>query len=236
MVEIRRRERAAQSGPSWLVTFTDLTILVLTFFVLLFSMSTVHKEHWGALVATLADTLQSTPDTSSRDVSAPLTVDTVRHDAAIDLEYLASVLGAKLRGNEAMARAVLHRLDDRLVVSLPGDLLFATGSPELDDRGRQALFVLSGILANVANRVDVLGHADPRPSGDGDEASDWALSLDRAVTVAEELRRAGYERPLVTLGLGASRFAGLASARSQAERAALARRVDLVIRPSGDVQ
>jgi chemotaxis protein MotB len=234
MVANRRRQPASATGASWLVTFTDLTILVLTFFVLLFSMSTVRKEHWDALVTSFADTLRPTQERPSRDLSAPLTVETARRQAAIDLEYLASVLEEKLRRIEPLRRAVLHRMTDRLLVSLPSDVLFAAGGAELDDRAREALFVLSGVLANVANRVDVLGHTDSRPVGDGGYLSNWELSLARAAAVAEQLRRSGYERRLTTLGLGDSRFAGLASSRPQAQREAMARRIDLVIRPSGD--
>jgi chemotaxis protein MotB len=236
VVGIRPRKQAAEAGASWLVTFTDLTVLVLTFFVLLFSMSTVRKEHWDALVSTLADTLHPTTDRSSRKVAAPLNVVTTGQDEAIDLEYLASVLEQKMRRDELLGRAVLRRLRDRLVVSLPSDVLFAPGSAELDESARQALFVLSGVLTNVPNRVDVLGYTDPRSVGDPAYASNWELSLARAVAVAEELRRSGYRRRMVTLGLGDSRFVGLASSLPQARREALARRVDLVIRPSGDEQ
>ena len=38
---------------AWMVTFADLTALMLTFFVLLFSMSKVETSHWEAIVDSL---------------------------------------------------------------------------------------------------------------------------------------------------------------------------------------
>jgi len=36
----------SDNGQAWLLTFTDLAALMLTFFVLLFSMSTVDDSDW----------------------------------------------------------------------------------------------------------------------------------------------------------------------------------------------
>src|SRR3546814_1780661 len=44
------RGRNQSDAQAWLLTFTDLTALMLTFFVLLFSMSTIEKPNWQSLV------------------------------------------------------------------------------------------------------------------------------------------------------------------------------------------
>ncbi len=41
-------------SQAWLITFTDLTALMLTFFVLLFSMSEVRQGAWDAVVQSLS--------------------------------------------------------------------------------------------------------------------------------------------------------------------------------------
>jgi len=42
-------EPASEGAPGWLQTYSDMVTLVLTFFVLLFSMSTISKEKLNSL-------------------------------------------------------------------------------------------------------------------------------------------------------------------------------------------
>ena len=45
--------RTESSSAPWILTFADLLSLVLTFFVLVFSMNTVQYESWKAVVRTM---------------------------------------------------------------------------------------------------------------------------------------------------------------------------------------
>lgn len=224
---------ASLSSAGWLITFADLAILVLAFFVLMFSMSTVRKEHWDAMVSSLAASLHPSEARSTRRPAVPISIDTAIEAEAIDLEYLASVLEEKMRNDAELGRAILHRFDDRLVISLPSDIFFAAGSALLEAPGRGALFVLSGTLANIANRVDVQGHNDRQPTDNGRYPSGWELSLARAVAVADEMRHSGYRHGVVIQGLVDSRDPGNGQ-RTGGQRARPPdRRVDVVIRSTG---
>ena len=50
----RRQEDPPAGSPAWMATFSDLMNLLLCFFVLLFSMSTVDEEKWDQLVASMS--------------------------------------------------------------------------------------------------------------------------------------------------------------------------------------
>lgn len=50
----RRQEDPPAGSPAWMATFSDLMNLLLCFFVLLFSMSTVEEEKWDQLVASMS--------------------------------------------------------------------------------------------------------------------------------------------------------------------------------------
>ena len=47
---MKKKKRDSGGGGSWLDTYADMVTLLLTFFVLLFSMSTVEQSKWEALV------------------------------------------------------------------------------------------------------------------------------------------------------------------------------------------
>lgn len=53
----KRKEDAPPAGsPAWMATFSDLMNLLLCFFVLLFSMSTIEEAKWNELVASMNST------------------------------------------------------------------------------------------------------------------------------------------------------------------------------------
>jgi chemotaxis protein MotB len=56
MARKRKEEEASGGAPEWMATFSDLMNLLLCFFVLLFSMSTVDAEKYEEIVASFAGT------------------------------------------------------------------------------------------------------------------------------------------------------------------------------------
>lgn len=54
MARRRRQEEQAPGSPAWMATFSDLMNLLLCFFVLIFSMSSVDQEKFEELVASLS--------------------------------------------------------------------------------------------------------------------------------------------------------------------------------------
>ncbi len=220
---------------TWLVSFGDVTALMLTFFVMLFSMQTIPSEKWDAVVALINTRMnpleQDRPaPTSERNMATVQLVD------ALPTAYLNRVFSEKLAQDPVLRDATLTELDGRLVISLPSDALFAAGSATLAADAREAVFRLGGALAQVGNHVNVQGHTDPDPPPGERFASNWALSLTRALNVSNALREAGYPGRATALGLADSQFRHLDPAIPEARRYALSRRVDIVLLPEADGQ
>jgi chemotaxis protein MotB len=217
--------------PPYLVTFTDTVSLVLTFFVMLFAMSNVQVERWKEMVDTLSQALNPARQATISVPTEQFNIASVFRKRAINLDYLMAVLEENMVDDPLLARSRLTRLEDRLVISLPGDLLFDPGSALLSEKARQALFDLGGVLRNIANQIIVSGHTDPQPTRGGEYASNWELSMARAVAVSNALRRSGYLQEITALGYADARLLDLPPMPTE-ERYALARRVDLAIMPN----
>jgi len=216
------------SASIWMLTFTDLVALMLTFFVMLFAMSKVEKRQWENLTDALAPDLNVVSELSIALPTEPRDVEAVETLPTVDLNYLAALLKQDVADDPLLSLAILRRLERRVLIALPGDLLFAPGSTELAASGREALTGFVGLLRHVNNRIEVMGHADPRrPTGGFD--SNWELSLARALRVAQMLREAGYRGQVVARGFGHSRFESLSPRLGAAQRLTLGRRVELVI-------
>lgn len=213
---------ATPAGKAWLVTFTDLICLLLTFFVMLYAMSDPDPARYKALAAGVPG---AKPEQVGEErPEAAFSAASLDRGKAIDLGYLGRVFESQMARNPELADVRINRIDGTLILSLPSDLLFEPGDATLSEGGRKALFVMGGVAANIGNAVDVVGHADASPTGRR-WTSNWELSLARAQAVADALRGAGYLRDITVRGHGDGQSGGAVKAE--------ARRVDLVVREHG---
>ncbi len=238
-MEIKNEETNpdASSGQNmaWMVTFTDLVSLMLTFFVLLFSMSSVKVDKWKDMTEALSQILNPAQTKSVARTTAKFNISTIFRKRAINLDYLSGVLEEALANDPLLKRGQMMRLEDRLIIALPGNLLFEPGSAVLKDTARKALFNLGGVLRNIGNQIGINGHTDPTPPKGGDYTSNWELSIARAAAVANTLRKSGYTDKIIAFGYASSRYNELPNVNETLRRN-MARRVDIVVLPTiGDM-
>lgn len=223
------RGRRQDSNQAWLLTFTDLAALMLTFFVLLFSMSTIKDSDWQNLVDALSPRLDRVQEVTLSLPQHEKSAEEVQRQPGSDLDYLTAVLKEQMAANPELAAIGVTQEGRRVVISVPGDLLFASGSTSLGEAGGKAAFTLSGVLRNLRNVIEIAGHADPNPPKSGPYPSNWELSLARAVVLSDMLKGVGYRGEIITRGYGHARFADLDPALTGEARMAGARRVDIIV-------
>jgi chemotaxis protein MotB len=73
---------------------------------------------------------------------------------------------------------------NRMIISLPGDVLFASGQDKLTDKGKEILqkvaVVIKGDPGLLSREYQVTGHTDNKPLKGGIFGDNWGLSLMRA--------------------------------------------------------
>lgn len=145
------------------------------------------------------------------------------------------LIGSQLDKQEAELRQSISsdgisivNTGDRLVVSLPNDLTFATDSSAISPSVRSDLLKVADSLVRYPNStVQVIGHTD----SDGDAAYNQGLSERRANAVADQIQAGGvaYNR-IRTIGRGEEQ--PVASNLTEAGKAQN-RRVEIVVIPTG---
>jgi chemotaxis protein MotB len=182
------------AGRVWLITFTDLLCIVLSFFVLLYSMSTPSvqrlRELANSLGAAMGDGVPA-GDPGAVHNAARLTL-----PQGLDLDYLARILSQTLARDPTLAPLQMRHEADRLVLTIPSVLLFADDELTLTPEGVAAAFRLGGAVANLKNAVEIVGRA-PLVRDENDRPTGWLQPLAQARAVASVLRRSGYQRPIV---------------------------------------
>lgn len=220
-------------GPNWMITLVDLVSLMLAFFVMRFAMTTLESPRFDAAAASIAVALGTTVAPPGHTAPPePLGVESERTGQGFRLSYLEPLLAAKLARDPLLQATRIRRDGDRLVLSLPADLLFEGGRADLGSEARAAVAELTTALAVLPNRIEVVGHADPRPVPAGSPfGSNRSLSLARADAVAVAMTEAGLPGMPTVAGMGDSRFHAVTPTAPMESRFAQARRVDVVVLP-----
>lgn len=204
--------------------------LMLTFFVMLFAMSNPKQEDWQ-------DFQQKVQKQFNKFYGQPLnrgqqddiSIEKVNLNQALDLNYLRELIDKQLEQQKDLSVVRLMPQPGTLLMSLPEDLLFEPGSSAVSDEGAKALYAIAQLLDRFKNRIEVMGHADPRPVTGGEYASNWELSLSRAAFVAATLENYGYSRPITVRGYSSGRYDDIPSSIPTEGRLSLSRRVDIAI-------
>jgi len=178
---------------AWMVTFADLIMLLLTFFVLLLTMSSMDSRNLDELFAHFRDATGVLEFTGDREVSELVALVKNYNDTSSLLLFDQDEFFASLELPESlqnMAKELIKKMDmtddDRgIVLSFHEDILFAAG----EATPRKELFpVLDAIAAGIegcSNDMLIMGHADSSPIGDNKNNTNWELSISRGLSILE---------------------------------------------------
>jgi chemotaxis protein MotB len=139
-------------------------------------------------------------------------------------------LVAKLRGMIDSGQLKVIIRDGRMIIALPNDILFDSGSTAVKKAGKEAIAKVAKILANVDRRFLVVGHTDNVPIKTAAYASNWELSTARAVQVVQILIKEGMN-PKSLSAAGYSEFDPVA-VNDTPEHKAQNRRIEIVLQPN----
>lgn len=215
----------------WLISFTDIFALLVTFFVMLFSMSTPKIDAWTNIVTALdAEFHTRYGAVAGPGIHAEEEMDRAEEEKAFDIGYLGAVLQLQLEQVPELDHVTLTTYDDHVVLTLPRDLLFEQDSAEIGEAGREALDKLQRIFNGLRNRIEIYGHTGPEAHKSEAYGSNWGLSLARAVNTGRILEEMGYHRDIAVFGLADHKYGAIPATLPDAERKRRAQRVEILIR------
>ena len=191
---------ARNPGPArpWLITIVDLMTILLTFFVLMFSLSKIDMVRFIPVARSYSNAFAGgLPDDAAPRLPEVAVV------AGDNLSYLEAVLRPAFAKHPSLADVQFRTTSQYLILSWPAGVaqgaLFDAGSSGFSDAARRRVFDLGGVLSNLHNRIAIVGHAsgDSAPHADG---AAWRLAITRANAVADAFTAAGYDKEITVLG------------------------------------
>lgn len=191
MAKMIKEDECPEGLPGWLATFGDLMSLLLTFFVLLLSFSTMEeikfKNAMGSLKASLG-VFDSKPEmTQPIRVTLPLVRGSIRQSQ--NIRKSAENLEKTLSDEGLEGDVSLTGTSTGLVIRIQAPVLYDVGGAELKGEIRNVLNALGDVLRDLPNQVVVQGHTDNVPIANprSEFPSNWELSYQRAVNVVRYL-------------------------------------------------
>lgn len=194
-------------GPGgWLVTYADLMTLLLTFFILLFSISSMNLQKFKKALSSIQVSLgEQTPSIrllkliDEEDRPDTLKVSASRDGTAGKKIALEDIIGLKSKDiyRDVQQFVEKRRLSghiaasmegSKVIIRITGKILFPSGLAELDPQAGPILDDIAEIAQRYPeHHVRIEGHSDNVPISTQQFPSNWELSAVRATTVLRYL-------------------------------------------------
>ncbi len=122
----------------------------------------------------------------------------------------------------------------RIVINLPNNVLFKSGSASLNPEGKEALAQIAAVLSQFSDRrFQIEGHTDNKPIKSARFPSNWELSTSRALTVIHLLTEMDVAPENISAA-GFGEFRPRADNETE-EGLKLNRRIEIVMLPNLDI-
>ena len=243
-----KKRGGGDEGGSWMDTYGDLVTLLMTFFVLLYSMSSIDSAKWDVFVRSIfpngrpgdksAEQIIINGQATNKDEPAGEIGDSGAPENTVDpnninelyLQIAQALNGAGIDGVE------VSRGQDYTFVVFKDKAFFAGDSSVITPQGQETLSIFCDTIAPDANKlsqVNIMGHtAQADPERANNPRNDRILSVMRAAEVCLFIQGRGIISPEKLVSIGYGQFHPIAD-NATAEGRAKNRRVEILLIDEG---
>lgn len=236
----RKKNKGGGGGANWMDTYGDMVTLLLCFFVLLYSISSVTEEKWMALVRSFNPSAVQVPTETpggegpNADEDDPGVPAEGMTQGEIDqqMEDLYERLKEYVESQGAQTNISVTRGSGYVFISFNQAVFFAGDSYVLRSESFPVLDTICAMLDDTARAIDevqVLGHtAQEVANSPNDPTVDRFLSSNRATVVTVYLQEHTGIDPGRLVSVGYGQWRPIASNEDRDTRA-LNRRVEMIV-------
>lgn len=198
----KEKKQKEEEGSTWLITFSDMMTLMLTFFVLLVSMSVIDERRklvvLGSILGTFGIGQQGFDPRSVDNRRLTMEPGPLELDSADDLEPLKDMLWEDFEDDIDFQHNKYVE-----ILSINDDVLFEPGSTHLSTKGKHVLDRMLPALLDIDFPLLLAGHTSIRReeeanydialSDDSTLDFSWKLSFHRVMSMYKYLLSRGMD-------------------------------------------
>lgn len=179
-------EDDAPSSPAWMATFADMMTLLMCFFILILSFSSMELDKFKMAMGSLEGALGTLgvqkkllPDQSWFSPNTQNT-DQIKENSILDhIEKMREQI--KREGLED--KISIEEEGGEVYIQMKDDMMFHSGKAELKPTYFNLLSLIAKTFLADAKQIRVEGHTDNIPIQTKEYQSNWELSIQRALNV-----------------------------------------------------
>lgn len=176
---------------AWLMTFTDLMMLLLVFFILLYSMSSLKLERFREAMASIQSALGNKDvvyvvKEVVREVQTPALETTIEEAAGIrPREDKALKEIQEIIQDQDIGQFVrVYKQGEKIIIQIRGAILFQSSYARLNTTAEPVFNEVLKVFQKYPEYgINIKGHTDNRPINSPIYPSNWELSTGRAASV-----------------------------------------------------
>ena len=189
--------------PEWLAAFGDLMSLLLCFFVLLLSMSSMDAKKVSEAIGSLSGAMSVLEGGTKTEISKQRIQESTPIQKQDETsEAVNRITQAVIDANEMMEKGhgptiSVEEAEEGFKIQLPASLLFKPGQAKIENQDallflKRVALIIQQLPKNL--EIGVQGYTDNVPPGKNSPFVDnWELSAARAISVLKELQADGVD-------------------------------------------
>ena len=237
-----KKKKRSEGGANWMDTYGDMVTLLLCFFVLLYSMSSIDSEKWELLVKSFNPDAQylakSNTDNEESEYEYYTDENTLPNEQMDEFDKIYYELSKYITENNLQTDIEISKGDGFTFITFRDNVFFDGDSYVLKDEGKVILDEFSNAIINAADsiqEIQILGHtSQARPEVTNEPITDRFLSSNRATEVLLYIQQKNIIEPSKLVSCGYGQFRPISSFDTKEARAKN-RRVEILITKTDSV-
>ncbi len=199
---MKKKEDAPKKGaPAWMTTFSDMVTLLMVFFIMILSYSTIELEKFKGAVSSMKGALGILDNMRNTITNELQKSNQGRQDLKEQVEKKFGKLKELMANEEVSSHIALEMDGTGIHIRLGDNILFDPGKAELKPAAFPILKAVAEVVKDDFKEIFVEGHTDNVPIHTAKYPSNWELSAARALSVVRYLH--------YVQGIDASRLAAV---------------------------
>lgn len=235
-----KKKKSGGGGANWMDTYGDMVTLLLCFFVLLYSMSTISEDNWKAIVQSFnpsavetprATTGANGPDADNAGTAGAQPIEEMQEQVEQDMQSLLQQIQEFVQQQNLQDAVTVSQDGGKIFITFSQSVFFAGDSPVIRQEAYPVLDSVSDMLSSVAESLDevrVQGHTARAGEGPNRVIRDRTLASERATNVVIYIQEHSVVPPSCLVSEGFGEWRPVAP-NDTAEDRAKNRRVEMII-------